>query len=152
MLRRSREGLGGDQGESFLLFPQPGQTIANPLPAGKINRIPGPTGNAEFDWKVSSVGGREHFLIFASPERVPALEEVFAALPRPELGRTFTPQRLPDEAILRLRGVGGLTAKPPQGTSAKLAPVFSTPLGDREETARGLWVRQLTIDNPVKGR
>ena len=141
-----------DRGESYLLFPQPGQTIANPLPAGKINRIPGPTGNAEFDWKVSSVGGREHFLIFASPERVPALEEVFAALPRPELGRTFTPQRLPDEAILRLRGVGGLTAKPPQGTSAKLAPVFSTPLGDREETARGLWVRQLTIDNPVKGR
>jgi serine/threonine-protein kinase len=141
-----------DRGESYLLFPQPGQTIGNPLPAGKINRIPGPTGNAEFDWKVSSVGGREHFLIFASPERVPALEDVFAALPRPELGRAHTPPRLPEEVIRRLRGVGGLTAKPPQGTSAKLAPVFSTPLSDTEETARGLWVRQLTVDNPVKGR
>lgn len=141
-----------DQGESFLLFPQPGQTIANPVPAGTNNRIPGTSGNAEFDWQVSSVGGREHFLIFASPERVPALEDVFAALPRPELGRTPRPQRLPDEAIRRLRGVGGLTANPPPGNTAKLAPVFSTPLGDTEETARGLWVRQLTIDNPVAGR
>jgi hypothetical protein len=141
-----------DQGESFLLFPQPGQTIANPVPAGTIHRIPGTSGNAEFDWKVSSVGGREHFLIFASPARMPALEDVFAALPRPELDRTPRPQRLPDEAILRLRGVGGLTAKPPEGKTAKLAPVFSTPLGDAEETARGLWVRQLTIDNPVAGR
>jgi serine/threonine protein kinase len=141
-----------DQGESYLLFPQPGQTIANPVPAGRIHRIPGTTGNAEYDWRVSSVGGREHFLIFASPARMPALEDVFAALPRPELDRTPRSQRLPEEAILRLRGVGGLTAKPPQGKTAKLAPVFSTPLGDAEETARGLWVRQLTIDNPVAGR
>jgi eukaryotic-like serine/threonine-protein kinase len=141
-----------DQGESYLLFPQPGQTIANPVPAGRIHRIPGTTGNAEFDWRVSSVGGREHFLIFASPARMPALEDVFAALPRPELDRTQSSQRLPEEAILRLRGVGGLTAKPPEGKTAKLAPVFSTPLGDTEETARGLWVRQLTIDNPVSRR
>jgi hypothetical protein len=141
-----------DQGESFLLFPQPGQTIANPVPAGTTHRIPGTRGNAEFDWQVSSVGGREHFLIFASPERVPALEDVFAGLPRPELGRTPRPPRLPDEAITRLRGVGGLTAKPPQGNAAKLAPVFSIPLGETEETARGLWVRQLTIDNPVARR
>ena len=34
----------------------------------------------------------------------------------------------------------------------KLAPIFSTPLGETEETARGLWVRQLTIDNQAAGR
>jgi serine/threonine-protein kinase len=141
-----------DQGEAYLLFPLPGQSVGNPLPAGTINRIPGTGGRADFDWQVTSVGGREHFLIFASPERMPALEEVFAALPRPELGRTLQAPRLPDEAIRRLRGVGGLTPKPPQGTSAKLAPIFSTPLGETEETARGLWVRQLTIDNPAAGR
>lgn len=141
-----------DHGESYLLFPQPGQTIANPVPAGTVNRLPGASGNADFDWEVSSAGGREHFLIFASPERVPALEDVFAALPRPEIGRVSKPPRLPDEAIRRLRGVGGLTAKPPPGNTAKLAPVFSTPLGETEETARGLWVRQLTIDNPVGRR
>jgi serine/threonine protein kinase len=141
-----------DQGESYLLFPQPGQTVANPVPAGLINRIPGTGGNAEFDWQVSSVGGREHFLIFASPERVPALEDVFATLPRPEIGRTPRPPRLPEEAIRRLRGVGGLTARPSEGAKAKLSPLFSTPLGETEETARGLWVRQLTIDNPVAGR
>ena len=111
-----------DQGEAYLLFPLPGQSVGNPLPAGTINRIPGTGGRADFDWQVTSVGGREHFLIFASPERMPALEEVFAALPRPELGRTLQSPRLPDEAIRRLRGVGGLTAKPPQGTSPKLAP------------------------------
>jgi hypothetical protein len=77
---------------------------------------------------------------------------VFASLPRPELGRTPKPPRLPDEAIRRLRGVGGLTAKPSEGSTAKLAPIFSTPLGETEETARGLWVRKLTIDNPVAGR
>ncbi|HMJ88027.1 MAG TPA: serine/threonine-protein kinase [Vicinamibacterales bacterium] len=141
-----------DRGESYLLFPQPGQTITNPVPAGMTNRIPGTSSNAELDWQVSSVGGREHFLIFASPERVPALEDVFASLPRPELGRTPKPPRLPDEAIRRLRGVGGLTAKPSEGSTAKLAPIFSTPLGETEETARGLWVRKLTIDNPVAGR
>ena len=97
---------------------------------------------------MSSAGGREHFLIFASPERLPAFEEMFAALPRPELGRTSQPQRLPDEAIRRLRGVGGLTAEAATRRTAKLAPIFSTPLGETEETARGLWVRQLTMDNP----
>jgi len=141
-----------DRGESYLLFPKQGQTITNPVPAGMTNRIPGTSSNAELDWQVSSVGGREHFLIFASPERVPALEDVFASLPRPELGRTPKPPRLPDEAIRRLRGVGGLTAKPSEGSTAKLAPIFSTPLGETEETARGLWVRKLTIDNPVAGR
>ena len=33
-----------DQGESYLLFPLPGQTITNPVPAGMTNRIPGTSG------------------------------------------------------------------------------------------------------------
>jgi len=136
-----------DHGESYLEFPLPGQSVTNPLPAGKTNRIPG-----DFNWQVSSAGGREHFIIFASPERQPVFEQMFAALPHPEFGRTVRPMPLPDEAIRRLRGVGGLTAKPPQGNTARLAPLFSTPLGETEETARGLWVRQLTLDNPVTGR
>jgi len=134
-----------DHGESFLEFPLPGQSVTNPVPAGKTNRIPG-----DVNWQVSSAGGREHFIIFASPERQPVFEEMFAALPHPEVGRTVQPMPLPDEAVSRLRGVGGLTAKPPQGNTARLAPLllFSTPLGENEETVRGLWVRQLTLENP----
>jgi hypothetical protein len=131
-----------DQGESYLLFPLPAQSVTNPVPAGTTNRIPGTGGSADVDWQVTSAGGHEHFLIFASPERLAALEQVFAALPRPELGKAMRSARLPEDAIRRLRGVGGL----------KLTPIFSTPLGEVEETAHGLWVRQLTVDNPVTSR
>lgn len=136
-----------DQGESYLLFPLPGQSVTNPLPAGTTNRIPG-----DFNWQVSSAGGREHFIIFASPERLAAFEQMFAALPHPEFGRTPRQARLGSAAINRLRGVGGLTAGSPQGNTAKLAPLFQTPLTETEETAHGLWIRQLTIENPVAGR
>jgi serine/threonine protein kinase len=136
-----------DQGVSYLLFPLPGQAITNPLPAGVSNRIPGTRG-AEVDWQVDSAGGREHFLIFASPERQPVFEQMFANLPRPEPGRRARPHRLGSESLSRLRGVGGLTAAEPKGNALRLAQVFSTPLGETEETARGLWIRQLTVDNP----
>jgi Domain of unknown function (DUF4384) len=136
-----------DRGESYLLFPLPGQAITNPLPAGVSNRIPG-TRDAEVNWKVSSAGGQEHFLVFASPERQPVFEEMFASLPRPEADRAPRPPRLGSESLSRLRGVGGLTAAEPKGNALRLAQVFRTPLGETEETARGLWVRQLTVDNP----
>jgi len=49
--------------------------------------------------------------------------------------------------ISQLRGVGGLAASAARA-SARLASVFTQPLGEAEETTRGLWVRQLTVDNP----
>ena len=139
-----------DRGESYLLFPLPGQNVTNPVPAGKTNRIPGTVGSGDFNWQVSSAGGREHLLIFASPERLPAFEQMFAALPHPELGKAVQQARLPDEAVRRLRGVGGLTAGPAHMNVAQLAQLFPTPLGDAEETARGLWVKSLTLENPSK--
>lgn len=136
-----------DQGESYLLFPLPGQAIANPLPAGTSNRIPG-TRDEAVNWKVSSAGGQEHFLVFASPERQPVFEEMFANLPRPEAGRPARPPRLGPESLNRLRSVGGLTAAAPKVNALRLAQLFRIPLGETEETTRGLWVRQLTVDNP----
>src|SRR5262245_23048785 len=59
-----------DRGASYLLFPLPGQAVTNPLPAGISTRIPG-TRDAEVNWLVDAAGGREHFLIFASPEQQP---------------------------------------------------------------------------------
>jgi eukaryotic-like serine/threonine-protein kinase len=138
-----------DRGESFLLFPLPGQAADNPISPGGPTRVPGTRGG-DVSWEITSAGGREHFLIFASPERLEAFEELFAALPRPSFDRPAVSARLSDQTVSKLRGVGGLAAEPAPQTSAKLANIFTSPLGDREETARGLWVRQLTVENPVR--
>ena len=141
-----------DQGESLLLFPLPGQAVANPIAAETMVRVPG-TKNEEISWQVSNVGGREHFLIFASPERVTAFEDLFATLPRPVFGKPVSrAERIPTGTISKLRSVGGLTTAPAVKTSANLANFFKTPLGDGPETANGLWVRQLTLDNPPAKR
>jgi eukaryotic-like serine/threonine-protein kinase len=139
-----------DNGESFVLFPLPGQAVENPIVPGATIRIPG-TRAEEVTWQISSAGGREHFLVFASSERLDAFEELFAALPRPTFGRPVTSSRLTERAVGKLRGVGGLTAAPTAQPGARLAAIFTSPLGDGEETARGLWVRQLTVENPSSG-
>jgi len=138
-----------DNGESFLLFPLPGQAVENPIAAGTPVRVPG-TRAEDTTWQITSAGGREHFLIFASSERLQAFEELFAALPRPTFGKPVTSSKLSEGALGKLRGVGGLTAAPPAAPGARLASIFTSPLGDGEETARGLWVRQLTVENPAR--
>jgi len=137
-----------DQGKSYVLFPLPGRAVDNPIPAGTTTRIPG-TREADISWNIDSVGGREHFLIFASPERLQVFEELFASLPRPSFSLPSPSPMLPDTTIGKLRGVGGLTASTGK-PSAGLAAVFTQPLGDSEETTSGLWVRQLTVDNPAR--
>jgi hypothetical protein len=139
-----------ERGESYLLFPLPGQAEANPLPAGARHRLPGPRNGREMYWQVTSAGGREHFLMFVSPERLPALEQMFATLPFPRTDQPVLSTRLSSEAVGVLRGIGGLAVAPPAvGQPSRLTTQFSTPLGDGTETARGLWVRQVTFDNPA---
>ena len=141
-----------DLGHAYLLFPLPGQSVTNPLPPGQATRLPGARGNDEIYWQVDQAGGREHFLIFASPERLSTFEQMFAALPRPEIGRPVqSAAALTRDAVGMLRSVGGLASQPAPGSSTVTGPLsaqFQTPLGDAEETARGVWVRQLTLDNP----
>ena len=137
-----------ERGESFLLFPLPGQAVENPISPGVTTRIPG-TKDEDLTWQITSAGGREHFLIFASPERLQAFEELFARLPRPTVGKPVNSARLPDQTLGQLRGVGGLAAAPAAAAGPKLANVFTSPLEEREETARGLWVRRLTVENPA---
>jgi serine/threonine-protein kinase len=140
-----------EHGESYLLFPLPGQSVENPLPSGRTNRLPGPQAGEDINWQVTSAGGREHFLVFASPERLPVFEQVFATLPRAEAGRPIQNARLSPEAVSTLRSVGGLVSAPRQSLSdSSLSRQFTTPLRDTEETARGLWVRQLTLENPLR--
>jgi hypothetical protein len=135
-----------DEGDAYLLFPLPGQRPANPLPPNQPIHLP-----AAMYWQVTSPGGHEHFLVFASPERVEAFEQAFAGLPAPRLGAPTTSARLPASTAERLRSVGGLVpAAQGTATGVRFASLFTTPLTGDHETANGLWVRQLTVDNPVR--
>jgi hypothetical protein len=135
-----------DNGESYLLFPLPNQAVANPIPAERQVRLPA-GGNPPLYWTVTSVGGREHFLIFATPEPLPTFERLFASLPHPQLNAPVLASPLSADAVGLLRGVGGLSASP-RASGTKLAEQYTTPLPQTSETASGLWVRQITLDNP----
>jgi hypothetical protein len=141
-----------DQGESYLLFPLPGQSVTNPLPAGQRHRIPGMQDGEQTFWQVTSPGGREHFVIFASPEPPsPAFARIFDELPGPTAGKPIRTHRLSIEAVGVLRGVGGLASKPARSDQpARLSSEFATPLTGSEEMARGVWVRQITLENPAR--
>jgi len=87
---------------------------------------------------VTSAGGREHFLIFATPEPLPAFDRMFASLPHPQLNAPVLASPLSPETLGGLlRGVGGLTKAPLQ-TGSKLAEQFTTPLLQTAETASGV--------------
>jgi hypothetical protein len=120
--------------------------------------LPGIRGDQEVYWQVDKAGGREHFLIFASPERLFTVEQMLASLPHPEIGKPVEGVALPREAVNTLRSVGGLASvgglNPARDHGSqgygRLTQEFSTPLTENEETAQGLWVRQITLDNPAR--
>lgn len=134
-----------EEGASFLLFPLPGQRPTNPIEPSQVT-LP-----ATARWVVDKVGGQEHFLVFASPDRLESFEQVFASLPSPKENTPVQTARLEPGTIDRLRSVGGLTPEPPKpGVGKGLARLFTTPLTNAPETAHGLWVRQITLDNPTR--
>ena len=133
-----------ERGQPYLLFPLPGQTPANPLPANQPVRVP-----RALYWQVTSLGGREHFVVFASREPVDAFEQAFAGLASPRLGESALAARLSTSTAERLRGVGGLVPSAPTGNGGvRFASLFTTPLAGHSEIANGLWIRQLTLQNP----
>jgi hypothetical protein len=138
-----------ERGESYLLFPLPNQSASNPLPAGTDHRLPGVVNGREAYWQVTSAGGREHFVIFVSPEPLKEFERTFASLPLPRTSEPVLSARLSERAVGILRGVGGLVPASPQAqTVTSLSQVFSTPLPKDTETTSGAWVRQVTFANP----
>ena len=139
-----------DRGASFLLYPLGTEQQASPLPAGQRHEIPGKVNGERTFWVINSAGGREHFVLFATPDPpTPAFTRMFADLPRPTMDAPILAQPLTTELVGELRGVGGLTTAPTR-TSSVLTKDMTMPLPDGEETARGAWVRQLTLENPVK--
>ena len=137
-----------ERGNSYLLFPLRGLEPANPLPAGH-HRLPGLLDDQKLSWQVTTAGGREHFLVIASPTRSATFEKVFTALPSPVLNQRISYPKLSPEGLGALRSVGGLTVAPsPQREQLRTTPGFAMPLTDKEETAQGVWIRQATFDNP----
>jgi len=137
-----------DKNEWNLLFPLPGFEPQNPVPVGKI-RLPGSWHSEEKDWVVTSSGEREHFFVYVSPERVMAIEDIIATLPRAEFDRPVTARPLPDTAVLKLRGVGGLAPAGKPSTGGPILPDMPT-LPDGAQTWTGTWARQIAFANPVK--
>jgi len=126
-----------DRGGTDLLYPLPGQRVANPLPAGIFSRLPG----------TKATGEREHLLIFASPERLAAFEQ---SLPPLDAAQPAARTQLPEAAINLLRAIGRTTPTTPAASiSASLAAQFPNPPREGLETVRGVWVRQLTLEKRV---
>ena len=139
-----------DDGTSYVLFPLPGQALANPLTPGATHRLPGRVWTGDEAWQVTNAGGREHFLIFASPDRLDALERMLAALPRSQTGRLASAAPVSPATAQLLSGIGGNATVPRESGSQgapRLSAQFQTPLSPAAETATGVWVRQLTIRN-----
>ena len=142
-----------EQGESYLLFPLRGREPANPLAASRVHRLPGQEGGREVHWLITSDGGREHFLVFASPTVMTAVESILQTLPGPEPGRPVAPKRLPEAAIGRLRSVGGLVAADvPRKPGGPAAIWFETAdaLTADVETVHGPWLRQFTLQHQAR--
>ncbi len=140
-----------DRGERYLLFPQPQFEARNPLAPDSTFVLPGPVGDKEHAWTVTSAGGREHFLVVVSPTPVPEIEGDLDRFPAPTPGRPIDYARVEDATVERLRGVGG-TTELPRETSRPAAPSRAferfKSLAGRETGIQGIWVRQIVFENP----
>src|SRR4051812_19706801 len=141
-----------DNGAWNRLFPIEGLALTNPVPSG-THRFPGSMDNQEFFWQVTSAGGREHFFVYAAPQRLSPFEDLFDRLPAAEVGRQVGVP-LSARAVDALRGIGGLAAAnvPAQASGGAAGdPAFGDnlkPLTAGVETTQGVWAREITLDNP----
>jgi hypothetical protein len=137
-------------GMRYLLFPQPRFDVRNPLSADSTFVLPGTVGGKENAWAVTSAGGREYFLVVASPEPVPEIEAELERLPAPTPGHPIDYAPVGHAAVERLRGVGGLAELP--RNAARPAPPSRAferfrALAGRETGVQG-GIRQIVLENP----
>ncbi len=137
-----------DHGSLYVLFPVSGSDQQNPVSPGELRRLPGRFQGQEQDWQVTSAGGRETFLVIASPRPLRAFEERLAALERSESGRMVAYAELRPSDLQALRGVGGMA---PAALPTHVAP-GSRLAGLAKEAREGaespIRVRSFMLSNP----
>jgi hypothetical protein len=145
--------LNRDQnGEVNLLFPLASYDLQNPLPADANHELPGKAGGIRKGWRVSSQGGREEFVIVASPTRLAEFEASLASVPQAGSGDGRVALALGAAQVKELvRGTSETMNLPdgPLGSSAS-ADIFAAAerLGTAASDAQGIWVRKVTLENP----
>jgi hypothetical protein len=138
-----------DQGSATLLFPLPGGSLRNPLRGGQAYTLPGPRpgrqGAEPVQWEINSFGGQEHFYVVVTPDSESGLQSAIAKLP--------TASDDPPPVVGGLRGSSKLAhRKVPAPVRDAPWRTLARPLAVSEETARGPWVRLLTLENPLPAR
>ena len=136
-----------DRGNRYVLFPLDGLDADNPLSAGARHRLPGRRGGVAQSWEVSSAGGREAFLVVASRRALPELERDLASF------EAADPTRQPEANVAGpdesgQRGIGGLTPATGAAGRARSLDLLAARIAERQQTERGLWLRQLELFNP----
>ncbi len=139
-----------ENGEVFVLFPDPSLEIGNPLPPGN-HRLPGFRGGRMTDWQVTSAGGVERFWILASPGRLTDVEIELAALARPAAGGEVLGAPGDEFEIGNLRGVGGFVEREavPLVHTKRLMSA-AEPLSDTQEIVSGTYARRIELENPAR--
>jgi len=140
-----------EHGSVSLLFPLADGLLRNPLRGGQTYTLPGPDSTQPVQWSIDSHGGREHFYVIVSPEDDPiiraAIDRLTPASDNPSLNARLEPP------AGGLRGASKLV-------HVKTAPsdhdapwrAAAKPLSTGDERVRGLWIRELTLENPIPGK
>jgi len=132
-----------DQGRTYVLFPVAGLDRANPLPAGH-DKLPGTRAGRDQDWRVTSEGGREHFLAIVSRHPLPAVERELAAIASVARDRPVTHAPSADSG---LRGVGGL-ADEPAGADTRAGRLSALAGRLRRDASPDVWWKAIVLRNP----
>ncbi len=131
---------GDEEGELFVLFPLAGLELGNPLPVGR-HYLPGRGGGIDQDWKVTSAGGTESFLVVASRSRLPDLEDAAAALSAASADRAVEDG---SHHELTPRGVGGL-GRSPAGRYNPYLQRLADQLQAQRRVDGSVWVRRFEL-------
>lgn len=136
------------RGNAFALFPLPGFELQNPLPANATHELPGLRNGSWVRWQVDSAGGRERLIVLASPEPLIGFEAEMARLARPRSNAAALP--VPEQARVRLRGIGSLVETDEPGPSGSAESLFemARELAAGPEMVEGVWLREIELDNP----
>jgi serine/threonine protein kinase len=138
------------QGDVFLLFPLPGQDLANPLPANLWHRLPGPHDGVLQDWQVTGGQGQEAFLVVAAVGAVDWLEELIAGFSPASPDRPVRSARLDPTGLIGTRGVKSIVPADSVGKDPNASTLLAGIARRLTESAAepgGLWIRQFVVYN-----